>query len=70
VPQISFYVAYPRVAPGRSDLLAVTHTLGEIGPAAKPAAEALRQLTKGPEPEVAKAAAAALKRIESDAEPK
>ena len=40
-------------------------TLGEIGPEAKPAANALRQAAKDPDPEIANAAAEALKRIES-----
>ncbi len=70
VTQTVYYAPYTRTAPGYPDLLVVIHTLGEIGPAAKPAAEAQRQLTKGPELEIAKAAAEALKRIESDAEPK
>ena len=61
--QVTYF--YPTSTRSNSDaLLAVIRTLGEIGPEAKSAAAALRRVAEDAEPEVAKAVAEALKRIE------
>jgi HEAT repeat protein len=63
-PRQTTYYYTPPYRSGTDALLAVIRTLGEIGPEAKSAAEALRRAGKDTEPEVAKAVADALKRIE------
>jgi HEAT repeat protein len=65
-PSAQFTPPYAQPEMATPPALLAVRTLGEIGPPARPAADALRQLEKDTDLELREAAAAALKRIDTE----